>query len=138
MYSCPMHPDIKQEKPGHCPICGMSLVKEGSATTVHQHSHEPETSYWPLILIIGLITLATAALALKSLLDSTFALDASLSQFMAGFFLAFAGFKLLDLKGFAQGYSTYDLLARRWHNYGYVYPFLELILGLLFLTGWLP
>ena len=23
--TCPMHPEIRQEGPGHCPICGMAL-----------------------------------------------------------------------------------------------------------------
>jgi hypothetical protein len=49
---------------------------------------------------------------------------------MIGFFLVFAGFKLIDLKGFAEGYSTYDLLARRILTYGYVYPLIELFFGL--------
>jgi hypothetical protein len=49
---------------------------------------------------------------------------------MIGFFLVFAGFKLMDLKGFAEGYSTYDLLARKIFAYGYVYPFIELFFGL--------
>lgn len=26
-YTCPMHPDIKQDKPGSCPECGMNLVQ---------------------------------------------------------------------------------------------------------------
>lgn len=26
-YTCPMHPEVHQEKPGTCPICGMTLVK---------------------------------------------------------------------------------------------------------------
>jgi hypothetical protein len=60
-----------------------------------------------------------------------------MNQFMAGFFLVFSGFKLLDLQGFAQGYATYDLLAKRWATYGYIYPFLELGLGLLYVGGWL-
>jgi len=25
-YTCPMHPSVKADKPGSCPICGMSLV----------------------------------------------------------------------------------------------------------------
>lgn len=25
IYTCPMHPEIQQEKPGECPICGMTL-----------------------------------------------------------------------------------------------------------------
>ncbi len=25
-YTCPMHPSVKADKPGDCPICGMHLV----------------------------------------------------------------------------------------------------------------
>lgn len=32
-YTCPMHPQIVQDKPGSCPICGMDLVKMGASTT---------------------------------------------------------------------------------------------------------
>ncbi|HRI79293.1 MAG TPA: efflux RND transporter periplasmic adaptor subunit [Cyclobacteriaceae bacterium] len=31
-YTCPMHPQIVQDKPGTCPICGMDLVKMGAAS----------------------------------------------------------------------------------------------------------
>ncbi|MDB5119364.1 MAG: efflux transporter, family, subunit [Sphingobacteriales bacterium] len=34
VYTCPMHPQIKRDKPGDCPICGMALVKQGASTTV--------------------------------------------------------------------------------------------------------
>lgn len=61
-----------------------------------------------------------------------------MNQFMAGFFLVFSAFKFLDIRGFADGYATYDLLAKRWYNYGFVYPFLELGLGVLYLQGALP
>jgi len=26
-YTCPMHPEIQQGKPGTCPKCGMTLVE---------------------------------------------------------------------------------------------------------------
>lgn len=26
LNTCPMHPEIVQDKPGNCPICGMNLV----------------------------------------------------------------------------------------------------------------
>jgi cation transport ATPase len=61
-----------------------------------------------------------------------------MSQFMAGFFLVFSAFKFLDLRGFADGYASYDLLAGRWYTYGFIYPFLELGLGVLYLTNWFP
>lgn len=31
-YTCPMHPNIVQGKPGTCPVCGMDLVKKTTAT----------------------------------------------------------------------------------------------------------
>ena len=28
IYTCPMHPEIKRDKPGNCPKCGMTLIKK--------------------------------------------------------------------------------------------------------------
>jgi hypothetical protein len=28
VYTCPMHPEVKSDKPGKCPKCGMTLVKK--------------------------------------------------------------------------------------------------------------
>jgi P-type Cu+ transporter len=32
IYTCPMHPEIRQIGPGHCPICGMALEPEAAGT----------------------------------------------------------------------------------------------------------
>ena len=82
--------------------------------------------------------MVTLVLALRDIQNGAFKWVEVMSNFMAGFFLVFAGFKLLDLKGFAQGYSTYDLLARRFFPYGYVYPIIELTLGLAYLVRFEP
>lgn len=129
-YTCPMHPEVTQNTPGKCPKCGgMDLVpKEELAKKKKQGLMK----YKPLFIIIGLITLVAGATAqgVHGIDWSTFSM-----HFMAGFFLVFSGFKLLDIKGFAEGYSTYDLLAQRVKAYGLVYPFLELWLGILYATG---
>ncbi len=39
-YTCPMHPQVKNDKPGSCPICGMDLVPEKPADT-----NEEEIAY---------------------------------------------------------------------------------------------
>jgi len=43
-YTCPMHPEIKSDKPGTCPICHMDLIpvpKETSSSTSHEgHDHQ--------------------------------------------------------------------------------------------------
>jgi hypothetical protein len=56
--------------------------------------------------------------------------------FMGLFFIFFSLFKFLDLSGFADGYATYDMLAKRWSGWGLGYPFIELALGIAFLVGW--
>lgn len=32
-YTCPMHPRLKQDEPGNCPICGMKLVRREAEPT---------------------------------------------------------------------------------------------------------
>ncbi len=53
---------------------------------------------------------------------------------MAGFFLVFGLFKVLKLKGFVEAYRMYDIVAQRSKVYAYLYPFLELGLGVFYLT----
>ncbi|MBI4894592.1 MAG: YHS domain-containing protein [Candidatus Aenigmarchaeota archaeon] len=87
-------------------------------------------AYAPLAVVIGLILLVTVVASVRDHVSGGFAAQTTISYFMIEFFVVFAGFKLIDLKGFAEGYSTYDLLAGRVFAYGYVYPFIELFFGL--------
>jgi hypothetical protein len=61
---------------------------------------------------------------------TAFSLTNFLRIFMGVFFLVFSIFKLLDLKGFVEAYIGYDVIAKRFKSYAYIYPFLELILAL--------
>jgi len=54
-------------------------------------------------------------------------------DFMGLFFIVFSFFKLLDLKGFPESFRMYDPLARAVPIYGWIYPFVEAVLGLMFL-----
>lgn len=56
-----------------------------------------------------------------------------MNYLMGLWLLVFAMFKLFDLKGFADGYSQYDLIARKWFGWGFIYPFVEVTLGLAYL-----
>ena len=107
---------------------------EGIRTSYQNQDKYLGTSTWkdyiPLAIIVGLILVTSLVLSLRDLQIGALSITASLSYFMIGFFIVFAGFKLIDLKGFAEGYSTYDLLARKVFAYGYVYPFIELLFGL--------
>lgn len=54
-------------------------------------------------------------------------------DFMAGFFLLFGGLKIISIKKFTRVYRTYDVVARRFGAWSYIYPFLEIGLGVLYL-----
>ena len=97
-----------------------------------QEGASPLETYKPLILIF-LFVAGIAAIA--SFQDQVFSWHQWMRYFMAGFFIVFSFFKFLDLKGFARSYAMYDLLAKQWKGYGYVYPFMELGLGILYITA---
>ena len=88
-------------------------------------------SYFPLVLIFTFLSGATALAQLHLPAPD---MMLAMKHFMGGFFLVFSFFKLLDLKGFSASYRRYDILAGKWPGYGYIYPFLELALGIAFLS----
>ena len=95
-------------------------------------------TYSPLLLIAGYILGASLLVQWGMGGASSISVEETMRYFMAGFFLVFAFFKLLDLRAFADAYAGYDLLAARWHGWGYVYPFVELGLGAAYLAHWQP
>ena len=63
----------------------------------------------------------------------TFVIRDVLPDFMGLFFVVFSFFKYLDLRGFQSSFRRYDPLAKVIPFYAWLYPFLELSLGVLFL-----
>jgi cation transport ATPase len=82
----------------------------------------------PLLVIIFYIASASILLHYKDWSWSEFMLD-----FMGLFYIVFSFFKMLDLKGFPESFKMYDPLAKRIPIYGWIYPFIETALGLMFL-----
>ncbi len=118
---------------------GNYTITETGSTT-HQADNSIDERSWlatykPLLLVFGFILLVSLAAQAGS---QHFMWEAWMQDFMAGFFLAFSFFKFLDLKGFAESYSSYDIIARRWRGWGYVYAFIELALGIAFLVRFAP
>lgn len=107
----------------------------GMHHAVDGDSAEGGDSYFPIFLIFGYI-LGVSLLA--QLRNEPFMWMEWMSHFMAGFFLVFSFFKLMNLKGFAEGYRTYDVVAKAMPAYGFIYPFIELALGIAYLTGFDP
>ncbi len=92
-------------------------------------------TYRPLFLILAYLV---GLVALAEISAGSFQGMRAMRHFMGGFFLAFSFFKLLDVRGFADAFQTYDILARGSRAYGYAYPFIELALGIAFITSFQP
>ena len=93
------------------------------------------STYKPLILIVLFITGVTF---LSQFPFDHFSGMLWMRHFMAGFFVVFAFFKLLNLEGFANSYRMYDVIAARWKGWGFIYPFVELVLGIGYLVNFDP
>jgi copper chaperone CopZ len=95
-------------------------------------------TYKPLLLIVAYIL--GASVLVQAGLGTAVDISAmqTMRYFMAGFFIVFSFFKLLDIPAFAMAYSSYDMLAARWQGWGYVYPFVELALGVAYLVNFNP
>lgn len=92
-----------------------------------------ETSYVPVIAVFA----ATALLAGAATWATTGTiLHPRTAEWFIGFsMVVLAMLKLQDLESFSSMFLNYDLLARRWVPYGYVYPFAELGAGVLMVAG---
>ena len=82
----------------------------------------------PLFLILFYLFASSILLNYKSWDIKEVMLD-----FMGLFYIVFSFFKFLDLKGFPESFRMYDPLAKIAPFYGWVYPFVETVLGLFFL-----
>lgn len=85
----------------------------------------------PLFLVFIYIGSATLAMNYQKGITASAMMD-----FMGLFYIVFSFFKLLDLKGFQPSFSMYDPLAKHLPVYGWIYPFLETVLGVMFLARW--
>jgi len=92
-------------------------------------------SYKPIILVFFYIFLVTLSI---QYLNTEFDFNKWMRHFMSAFFLVFSFFKILDLSGFADSYMSYDIIAKRWRGWGYVYAFVELSLGMAYLLDCCP
>jgi len=92
-------------------------------------------TYRPILMVFAYIT---GVSLLIQFVRGAFNPMQWMTHFMAGFFLVFSFFKLLNLKGFAESYAMYDIVAKQVKSWGYVYAFIELGLGIAYLVGFNP
>ena len=81
---------------------------------------------FPLLLIFIYLSIASISMNLRSLDSSEIMLD-----FMGLFYIVFSFFKFLDYKNFPRSFAMYDPIAMRNPYYGWAYPFIETILGIM-------
>ena len=105
-------------------------------TTATNGMDDPTAAGWlvtykPILMLFGYITLV-------ALVGGNGEMGTAMRIFMSGFFLSFSFFKLLNLTAFAESYAMYDVVARRWAAWGYIYAFIELGLGIAFAVNVFP
>ncbi len=94
---------------------------------------EGETSYQPVIAIFSVAFLMALAVSWAAFGDIF--TERALQWFIAISMCFLAVQKLKDVESFSTMFLNYDLLARRWVRYGYVYPFAEALAGILMIAG---
>ena len=90
------------------------------------------TTYAPVIAIFGMAAAMAAAMSWAVL--GALVTVRGAEWFVAVAMCLLALQKLRDVEGFSNGFLGYDLLARRWVPYAYVYPFAEGLAGVLMIA----
>lgn len=91
------------------------------------------TSYRPVIVLFALTALMAMA-ASYAIDGSPFTLRAA-EWFIAFSMVVLALLKLQNVESFATMFLNYDLLAKRWVPYSYIYPYAEGLAGVLMIAG---
>mgnify|MGYP000281515038 CR=1 FL=1 len=109
-------------------------------TATHHSETAEQTKSWfqtykPILLIFAYITVISF---IASFHNGAIHPMHFMQIFMAGFFLTFSFFKLLNLSGFAESYVMYDVIAKRIPAWAYVYAFIELGLGVAYAINFNP
>lgn len=106
---------------------------DSESSCCHNEEEKPPRwrSYIPLLVIVSLTLLAATS---RQFAEESWSIRSWMHDWMGFFLVIFAMLKLLDLSGFADGFQMYDLLAKKSRIYAKLYPFLELSLGLAYLT----
>ncbi|HWJ27394.1 MAG TPA: cation transporter [Flavisolibacter sp.] len=135
------HVPTQQFKQALSPFPKFMIEEKGSMKMIKTPTISEEDNrtwletYKPILLVFSYITGITLLLEASY---GSFDLMRWMNQFMAGFFLVFSFFKLINLKGFAESYFSYDLIAQKWMGWGYIYAFIELALGIGYLVHFKP
>ena len=113
-------------------------VRIGGFDDLSEHFGKPPkekdaVTYQP---VIALFAVAFAlAVAVTWLMRGTLIVPQTLAWFISIAMVLLGLQKLQNIETFATMFLNYDLLAQKWVRYGYVYPFVETVAGLLMMMG---
>ena len=114
----------------HLQAVGTYSVRLGSASPLR--ALRP---FVPLISMLGIVVLWAT---LASYPWGVHASHDWMRHFMGGFFILFGMLKLINLPQFAAMFRGYDVVAARVPAWAYIYPFVEVEIGLLYTFGLFP
>lgn len=117
-----------------------ALESKYKISPIHHSEAVEQTKSWfstykPILIIFIYISGITILLQAS---NNQFDAMQWMRHFMAGFFLVFSFFKMLNLKAFAESYVMYDVIARKFPTWAIVYAFVELALGIAYLVDFNP
>ena len=96
-------------------------------------SERSETTYRPVIALFSMMLFMALGAAFVATGDWFSLL--SIEWFVAFSMCGLAYLKLRDVESFSTMFLNYDLLAKRWVPYGYIYPYAEGAAGVLMIAG---
>lgn len=117
-----------------------ALPEKYRITALYHNEMKEQTKGWletykPILLIFLYISMLTLLVQFS---NEKFDVMQWMRHFMAGFFFVFSFFKMLNLKGFTESYVMYDVVAKQFPAWAYIYAFTEMGLGIAFLINFNP
>lgn len=123
-------PKIKMRQNGKVyGFCSEGCLKKfaaGQASQPMDAAADPAKGYF---ILAGVFAFLMAVTVLRRQSAGDWGSHEVMADFMGYFFMVFGAFKMLDLKAFADAFSTYDILAAKYRPYGLFYPFFQVGLG---------
>jgi glutaredoxin len=95
---------------------------------------DPKEKSYRLVIVLFVLT-ALMALATSYAFTSSAFTTRTLGWFISFSMVVLSLLKLQNIEGFSIMFLNYDLLAKRWVPYSYLYPFAEALTGILMIAG---
>lgn len=120
--------ELQAVLPDKFSITEKKIEPESQGNTLVQEEKSKLEQLKPLFLILFYISVTSVLMH-----NNNWDMGGMMVDFMGLFYIVFSFFKMLDLKGFANSFGMYDPLAKHIPFYAKIYPFIEVVLGLMFL-----